>query len=122
MSTVMLSVICAIPCSQAEFTFPPFENDRKLQGGVLYSLCCCRGCRRSGGPRTRGRCGARATVLGCASVGVWLCARLWRPLVAAWAALHDLWRFWYALLEMCAMVCGILCGPVVLRNAGVGRA
>ena len=56
----MLSVVCAIPCLQAEFTFPPFENDQMLQGPVLYTLCCCRGCRRSGGPRIRGRCSARA--------------------------------------------------------------
>ena len=33
--TVMLSVVCAITCSQAEFTFPPFENDQKLQGTEL---------------------------------------------------------------------------------------
>ena len=69
----MLSVVCAIPCSQAEFTFPPFENDQMLQGPVLYTRCFCRGRRRSGGPRIRGRCSARATrdtVLNCASVRV----------------------------------------------------
>ena len=37
--TVMLSVVCAITCSQAEFTFPPFENDQKLQGTELSERC-----------------------------------------------------------------------------------
>ena len=50
-------------------------------------------------------------MLNCASISVWLCARLKRPLVTTWAALHDLWRFGYALLEMCAMVCAFRAVP-----------
>ena len=54
--TVMLSVVCAITCSQAEFTFPPFENDQKLQGTELSERCCCSIGRIWGGPRLLVRC------------------------------------------------------------------
>ena len=52
----------------------------------------------------------------------WPYARLKRPLVTTQATLHDLWRFGYALLEMCKMVCGIPYSSVDLRNPSVERA
>ena len=61
--TVMLSMVCAIPCSQAEFTLPPFENNLKLQGTGATGLCLGRAGRRLGGPRAFWRCSARATLL-----------------------------------------------------------
>ena len=41
--TVMLSMVCAIPCSQAEFTLPPFENNLNLQGSGAADWCVGRG-------------------------------------------------------------------------------
>ena len=61
--TVMLSMVCAIPCSQAEFTLPPFENNLKLQGTGATGLSLGRAGRRLGGPRAFWRCSARATLL-----------------------------------------------------------
>ena len=58
-----LSVVCAIACSQAEFTLPPFENNLKLQGSGAADLCLDRTGRRLGGPRAFWRCSARATLL-----------------------------------------------------------
>ena len=67
----MLSVICAIPCSQAEFTLPPCENNLKLQGKGVAGLCLGRSGRRLGGLRAfwrcYGVCGAREYRLRLAS-------------------------------------------------------
>ena len=57
------SVVCAIPCSQAEFTLPPFENNLNLQGSGAADWCVGRTGRRLGGPRAAWRCSARATLL-----------------------------------------------------------
>ena len=46
-------------------------------------------------------------------------ARLMRPFMMSWAALHDLEWFGYVLGEMHAMVCVILCGSVAVQNASV---
>ena len=61
--TVMLSMVCAIPCSQAEFTLPPFENNLNLQGSGAADWCVGRTGRRLGGPRAAWRCSAQATLL-----------------------------------------------------------
>ena len=46
---ITLSVVCAIACSQAEFTLPPYENNLKLQGSGAADLCLGRTVRRLGG-------------------------------------------------------------------------
>ena len=46
---ITLSVVCAIACSQAEFTLPPYENNLKLQGSGAADLCLGRTVRRAEG-------------------------------------------------------------------------
>ena len=47
-----LSVVCAIACSQAEFTLPPFENNLKLQGSGAADCYLGRAGRCLAGPRS----------------------------------------------------------------------
>ena len=60
---ITLSVVCAIACSQAEFTLPPYENNLKLQGSGAADLCLGRTVRQLGGPLAFWRCSARPTLL-----------------------------------------------------------
>ena len=58
-------------------------------------------------------------LLMCALLSVWLCARLKQLLVTCWAVLYVLWRFGYVLIEVRAMMCGVVCGSVALFIASV---